>query len=88
MTRVLLILIASCVAAHAHDWYETSCCGGSHCGPVADGVVIEGADGVTVEGFGLLSYGDTRLRWSRDDRDHLCVVDGKLACVYRKPKDM
>jgi len=89
VTRILPILIVlACSVAHAHDWYEPACCGGSHCHPVADGVVVEGAAGVTVEGFGLMSYSDWRLRWSRDERDHVCIVDGKLACVYRRPKGM
>lgn len=75
-------------AAHGHSWYEDSCCSGIDCREVADGTVEERAVGVHVKGFGILSYSDPRLRWSRDDQDHLCVSisDGKLLCVYRKPK--
>jgi hypothetical protein len=59
------------------------------CAPVADSVVEEFADGVHVSGFGVLSYGDPRLRWSRDLEAHVCATQSlprKLLCVYRKPK--
>jgi hypothetical protein len=77
--------------ARGHSWYETSCCSGKDCAPVEDGVVTEGPNGVHVQGFGLMSPSDPRIRWSRDDRDHLCVIHGmpntmsKLRCVYRRP---
>jgi len=88
-TAIVIAASLACLgSASAHDWYELGCCGGSHCGPVADGVVVERKDGVSVQGFGTLSYSDPRLRWSRDDRDHVCSVGDKLLCVYRKPKGM
>ena len=72
-----------------HLWYENACCADQDCHPVEDGVVTEGRDGVEVQGFGTLSYTDSRLRWSQDNRDHLCVSNiHKLICVYRKPKWM
>ena len=46
-------------------------------------------DGVHVSGFGVLSYSDPRLRWSRDFEAHVCATQyapRKLLCVYRKPK--
>ena len=78
-------------AMHDHvamqtTFYEPSCCSGRDCAPVADGVVSEKAAGVLVQGYGLLSYSDARLRWSRDDRDHVCAQAGKLLCIYRRPK--
>lgn len=80
-------------AAQAHEtktgWrYDNACCSEQHCHPVKDGVVTDMADGVWVEGFGIMSYTDQRLRRSGDDEDHLCTSDGKLLCVYQKPKDM
>jgi hypothetical protein len=56
---------------------------------VADSVVEELADGVHVTGFGVLSYSDPRVRWSRDFEAHVCATlstPRKLLCVYRKPK--
>jgi hypothetical protein len=43
---------------------------------------------VHVQGFGILSRSDSRLRTSRDDQDHVCQQPGKLLCVYRKPNGM
>jgi len=71
--------------AAAHEWYEPACCAETHCRPVADGVVEQKPDGVWVSGYGILRYDDGRLRWSRDDHDHVCSNGGKLLCVYRKP---
>lgn len=85
-----LLLLSS--AASAHEWYEQSCCSDSDCAPVSDGIVEDGKEGVIVKNFGILSYTDPRLRWSRDNQDHLCVSKtiwgSKLLCVYRKPKGM
>jgi hypothetical protein len=52
-------------------------------------MIEERADGVHVRGYGTLSYTDARLRWSQDDRDHMCITQDashKLLCVYRRPK--
>lgn len=85
-TLVVLILIAFAIrVAWGHGWYEQSCCSDKDCHPVENGAVQNGKEGVAVEGFGLLSYSDPRLRWSRDDRDHICHNGIKLHCVYRRP---
>lgn len=91
-----LWLLATCTAfatvawailpARGHSFYEPACCSERDCAPVADGVVVEKPDGVHVRGHDVLSRTDPRLRWSRDDRDHLCVSpSSKLLCVYRRP---
>jgi hypothetical protein len=83
--------ICSPEGARAHSWYEAACCSERDCVPVEEGVVVEKADGVHVQGHGILNRMDPRLRMSRDDRDHLCVAphsSTKLLCVYRKPNGM
>ena len=93
--RLVFLLCLVCVAnsgavtfASAHSWYEAACCSSKDCKSVDDGAVLEMADGVHVKGWGVLSRSDSRLRWSRDDRDHICEQPGKLLCVYRKPNGM
>lgn len=94
---VILALLTSTSPTSAHDWYEFSCCGNRDCKPVPDDTVTETKDGVLIKGFGLVSETDPRLRWSQDDRDHICSQDissfgakvtTKLLCVYRKRKFM
>ena len=86
-----LVLLACLVFAftspsRAHSWYDPACCSGIDCKPVPDGVVEEHKDGLYVQGYGILSYADPRVRQSRDWQTHLCVSpSGKLLCVYRKP---
>jgi hypothetical protein len=75
-------------SAGAHAWYEPACCSERDCAAVDDGVVVERVDGVHVKGWGVLSRTDPRLRWSRDDHDHVCAMPEKLYCVYRKPNGM
>jgi hypothetical protein len=90
--RIVLVIAAILLAdpALSHSWYEPACCSDVDCAPVADGMVEDMADGVHVQGYGVLSYADARLRWSQDDQDHMCItrdVSHKLLCVYRRPKD-
>lgn len=92
----LCMAVAACTQArgeeeHIHglnvpDWYESTCCSNQDCHPVADGVVQNKLNGVEVKGYGMLSYTDPRLRWSRDLRDHICepADHSKLLCVYRR----
>lgn len=90
ITAAWIVLISTAMAHETKTgWnYDSACCSERHCHPVNDGVVEDKRDGVLVQGFGLMSYSDARLRWSQDNQDHLCTSDGKLLCVYRKPKDM
>ena len=87
-TPLALALAMAASSAAAHDWYDQSCCGGTHCHPVPDGFVRELGTGVEVKGYGLLSYTDPRLHRSLDDHDHVCENFGKLLCVYRRVKEM
>ena len=82
-----LKIVATILAIHG--WYDLECCGDRDCYPVDSGVVKELKEGVVVQGFGILSYSDRRLRWSKDDRDHICAArsGGGLICVYRRPKE-
>jgi hypothetical protein len=85
---LVLAFVAWTTPLRAHSWYEAACCSQRDCAPVEDGVVAEKSDGVHVQGHGILSRTDSRLRMSRDDRDHICQETGKLLCVYRKPNGM
>src|SRR5262245_9668074 len=100
LIAALAIYALSAAPAHAHSWYDRSCCSDQDCHPVPDGSVTETKDGVVVKGWGIMSETDPRLRWSQDDQDHLCeskpgpaalgkwASTPKLLCVYRKRKDM
>jgi hypothetical protein len=90
----LLMLTVGAAKAEEHihgltvpDWYESMCCSNRDCHPVTDDVVKNVQGGVEVKGYGLLSYSDARLRWSRDNQNHICESlppNQKLLCVYRK----
>jgi hypothetical protein len=93
---LVLLMLSTCAYRNfvmAHEtltgWaYDNACCSDQHCHPVKDGVVEDKVDGVHVQGFGILSYTDQRLRRSGDNNDHVCTSEGKLLCVYEKPKGM
>ena len=84
-----IILVLSLWLLHVHDWYEQSCCGNTHCHTVPDGTVVNLATGLYIKGHGMIAYSDPRIRWSQDEKDHVCELkdldDGhlKLLCVYR-----
>lgn len=89
LVAAAMLILATLTTAGAHSWYEPQCCSSTDCAPVDDGVVEEKSDGIHVKGYGVLSYTDPRIRWSKDDQDHLCTEQygqHKLLCVYRKPK--
>ena len=81
----LAVALIGAASAHDQHLYDMACCDRQDCKPVADGVVEEKADGVHIQGHGIVNRLDPRLRTSRDDRDHLCIRGGKMICVYRKP---
>jgi hypothetical protein len=85
LAAIALLVALFVGAALSHEWYEPACCSGNDCAPVDDGTVVEKSDGVHVQGWGVLNRSDPRVRWSRDDRDHVCAIAGKLYCVYRNP---
>lgn len=85
-----LTVTTSITPARAHSWYEAQCCGDKDCTPAAIGAVSEEGDNVYVQGFGVLSHSDPRIRWGHDDQYHVCVSSmNKLLCIYKpRPKGM
>jgi hypothetical protein len=88
----LCIWVALAASAFGHGWYEYACCSDKDCRPVEDGYVVERVDGIHVKNWGVLHPSDSRLRMSRDDKDHVCEQikpgNSKLMCVYLKPQGM
>jgi len=84
----LVALMMLAAPAAGHEWYDPACCNEVHCHPVADGVVQQLGFGVSVRldtHTLTIPYSDPRLRWSRDDHDHICSNGSQVYCVYRKP---
>lgn len=73
-------------APHDQGLYDLACCNLRDCRPDEDNRVKDTRDGLFVQGHGIMSYTDPRIRKSRDDRDHICEDKGKLICVYQRPK--
>lgn len=92
----IVLILAACLLlareAKAHEaptgWsFDISCCSNRDCGEVPPEWISEGPNGVTVKPTGeLLSYGDTRLKQSKDERTYWCRPPGdpnpKTICVY------
>src|SRR5262245_54146859 len=94
-SNVLLsvLLFSSCVtaSAHAHDWYDPTCCSGYDCHPVA-GVAFVSADltetpvmVVTTPRGTAAVNSSARFSTAQDSRMHACIYAGKLLCVYLPP---
>jgi hypothetical protein len=85
---IALSLMTPIHDAPEHWAYDNSCCGGRDCHQVPDGTVRETKAGVLIQGFGILDDHDPRLKWSKDEHDHLCINDNlhppQLLCVYRR----
>jgi hypothetical protein len=58
--------------AHAHDWYDKTCCRAQDCEPMAEDIIVETKAGFVVPSGELIRYSDDRIRPSRDNSFHWC----------------
>lgn len=80
--------------------YDPACCSGRDCAWVAPGAVREVRGGYAVSVApgthpmvpmgsppvsGLVPHGDPRIRPSGDDQKHVCIMGGRILCVYIPP---
>lgn len=82
--------------AKAHDapagWsYPYACCSDQDCRPVGSDAIGEGSAGYTIRATGeVLSYADTRVRFSPDGEFHWCSVAGgsdtRTLCLFVPPR--
>lgn len=85
-----LLLLMTVSTAHAHSWYDEECCTGYDCKAVDEEDVVVAKDGVhvrwqyhhSIPHTSILSTTDPRVRWSKDEKKHVCVSRGGLNCVY------
>lgn len=92
MTRILAaLLIAMPTAAVAHDFYSSWCCSGNpvtgDCKPTAPENLTPIHEGWRYNPTGeVIPYGDTqRLHQTPPEATepyHVCILHGKLRCVY------
>jgi len=72
--------------ALGHGWYDTDCCHDNDCAPITKEAWPQGRDGdsiiTTKQGEGRTGPG-TRIRPSKDEKDHACIMHGRVMCVYR-----
>lgn len=74
---------------HVH-WYDQGCCHERDCEPVEPGAIQQTKDGyyikyLTSRGFiaeGLIPYGSSSIRSSRDAREHACAIAQRVICIY------
>ena len=77
-------------ATGAVHWYEGGCCSKQDCEPVEAGAIIATPEGYRVRyltsmGFiadGVIPYGSSSIRPSRDAREHACARPGRVLCIY------
>jgi hypothetical protein len=84
---VALAALAAANVAHAHSFYESECCSGVDCYPVAEGEITEAPDGYTVKATGeFIDRRLSKVRMSPDGRWHRCSEAGDPArrtlCIY------
>jgi hypothetical protein len=70
-------------SAAAHDWYDGWCCHNKDCAPA--GRVEYQNDGSLViwnHGQPIAVPKDFPFRPSRDQNWHICVMNGRIRCIY------
>ena len=97
---LLIFFISHAVLAHQAPsgwYYDLDCCGNYDCAPVPDVSVREVVGGYRVlllpgqhplvsrpvEGF--IPHGSPNLRPSGDGLRHVCIVGGRIQCLYVPP---
>lgn len=80
--------------------YDPECCSGTDCAQAVDGAIREVAGGYSVVVMpgthpmvpagsqpvtGFVPHGDPRIRVSGDEHRHVCVMGGRVLCIYVPP---
>lgn len=71
-------------------WYESGCCNKQDCEPVEAGAITATPEGyhvryLTSRGFvadGVIPYGSSAIRPSRDSVEHACASPARVLCIY------
>lgn len=71
-------------------WYEGGCCNLQDCEPVEAGAITATPKGyhvryLTSRGFvadGVIPFGSSSIRPSRDAREHACAKPDRVLCIY------
>jgi hypothetical protein len=97
--ELLTAALLFAVPAFAHDaplgWaYGAECCSFIDCWQEKDGAILETPKGYRVIATGeLISYGDTRVKSSRDQFFHRCTATAsprarRSICLYVPPRSL
>ncbi len=98
---ILALLAGPAAAHQAPSgWeYDRECCGGWDCAAATQGVqdarggyavaVLPGTHPMVPPGAqpvtGFVPHGDPRIRVSGDEERHVCIVGGRVYCIYIAP---
>lgn len=77
-------------SGHGSHWYDTGCCSMRDCEPVEPGAITMRSDGyhvryLTSRGFiaeGIVPYGSSSIRPSKDHQEHACSTTQRILCIY------
>ena len=84
MKWVLFIALLFCGTASAHSWYDSYCCGGHDCHPIAS------CDDITEDHFGnyhwkQFEFAHEAAMPSRDGHCHVCISNENATTPDLKP---
>ena len=74
----------------ATHWYDAGCCSREDCEAVEPGAITQTPEGyrvryLTSRGFvadGIIPYGSSAIRPSRDQYEHACATTQRVLCIY------
>ena len=92
-------LIAHAHQAPSGWEYDLACCHNRDCAPIRASAVRAGPDGLTITVRGgthmmvpagetfteTVPYRDPRVKPSGDDDWHVCIIAGRIRCLYQPP---
>jgi hypothetical protein len=75
---------------HGEHWYDQGCCSKQDCEPVEPGAIVMTKDGYMVRYLtsrgqiaeGIIPYGSSAIRQSKDAQEHACAPTTRVICIY------
>lgn len=82
-----ILIIGTSTVVLPHSFYETACCSGNDCTPIASYRVDQVGGGYLIDGLHFVP--ESQARNSPDGMYHACFPSkDKLRCLYRPPMSM
>lgn len=87
IASVLLLILLGSFSVLAHEWYDSECCHEKDCREVESAELVFTPSGYKI-GQWFFPWDDGRIRRSKDNKFHICILGQDPICLYRPEGDV